>query len=636
MVEQLALKDHTWEAKMFFRRIVLGFGLIVVLTLLLVGRFFFLQIVQHDVYATRSDKNRIQVQPLPPVRGLIFDRNGELLADNAPSFNLTVTPERVSEMDETLAHLDAILGLDDDVIEAFEKRVERRRRPFESVPLAYQLTQEQIALFSVDRHMLPGVQVEALLVRNYPQGELMVHTVGGVRRINDSDARELDPVAYAGTNHIGKIGVERFYESDLLGIVGYQQVEIDARGQVMKVLESDLPTPGKDLTLHIDSTLQRAAVEALGERRGSVVAIEPETGGILVMVSKPGYDPNLFVTGIGHKTYDALRDSIDIPLFNRAILGQYQPGSTIKPILGLAGLVSGHTTEDYTINDPGWFRLPGAERLYRDWNWRTSGAGGHGEVDLRKAIYRSCNVYFYGLAVKMGIDRIDDYFALFGFGVNTILDLPEAKNGLLPNRRWKEESRGLPWYQGDTVNIGIGQGDMLVTPLQLATSVSVIANRGKWVSPRMLKSGSHLIESSNAANMHDIDVIPKRFWDYIIGSMEMVVHRGNQGYGENGTAWAYIGQGIPYRMAGKSGTSQVVAIKQGEEYDDELLDERQRKHAWFLAFAPVDEPKIAVAVLIENGGGGSEVAAPVARAIIDHHLLGGTPPRVATLAGGDE
>ncbi|SVC45894.1 uncharacterized protein METZ01_LOCUS298748, partial [marine metagenome] len=247
MVEQLALKDHTWEAKMFFRRIVLGFGLIVVLTLLLVGRFFFLQIVQHDVYATRSDKNRIQVQPLPPVRGLIFDRNGELLADNAPSFNLTVTPERVSEMDETLAHLDAILGLDDDAIEAFEKRVNRRRRPFESVPLEYRLTQEQIAVFSVDRHMLPGVQVEALLVRNYPQGEFMVHTIGSVRRIDDSDARELDPVAYAGTNHIGKIGVERFYESDLLGIVGYQQVEIDARGQVMKVLESDLPTPGKNL-----------------------------------------------------------------------------------------------------------------------------------------------------------------------------------------------------------------------------------------------------------------------------------------------------------------------------------------------------------------------------------------------------
>jgi len=463
-----------------------------------------------------------------------------------------------------------------------------------------------------------------------------VHAVGSVRRINENDARRLDPVAYAGTDHMGKTGVEGFYEPDLLGRVGYQQVEIDARGRIMKVLESDLPEPGKDLTLHLDSTLQRAAVDALGERRGTVVAIEPKTGGILAMVSKPGYDPNLFVTGIDHKTYASLRDSIDVPLFNRAILGQYQPGSTIKPIIGLAGLVTGLTTQDYTIDDPGWFRLPGKERLYRDWNWRSSGLGGHGEVNLQKAIYRSCNVYFYSLAVKMGIDRIDDYLALFGFGVNTALDLPEAKNGLLPSREWKEESRGLPWYPGDTVNIGIGQGDMLVTPLQLATAVSVIANRGTWVAPRMLMSGSDLIDSSDAPIMNSIDLIPNHVWDYIIASMEMVVHRGNQGYGENGTAWAHIGQDIPYRMAGKSGTAQVVEIKQGEEYDEEILDERQRKHAWFVAFAPVDDPKIALAVLLENGGGGSEVAAPVARAIIDHHLLGGTPPRVAGLAGGAE
>lgn len=637
MVEPLALKDHTWEAKVFFQRIVVGFGLLVALTLVLVGRFFYLQIIEHDLYATLSDKNRIQVQPLPPNRGLIYDRNGELLADNSPSFNLTITPERVDDMDATIKHLNSILGLRDDEIESFEKQVKRRRRPFESVPLLYRLTPDEIAVFSVDRHMLPGVEVEARLVRHYPQGELMVHAVGSVRRINENDARRLDPVAYAGTDHMGKIGVERFYEPDLLGRVGYQQVEIDARGRVMKVLESNLPVPGKDLTLHIDSTLQRAAVEALGERRGTVVAIEPKTGGILAMVSKPGYDPNLFVTGIDHKTYASLRDSIDVPLFNRAILGQYQPGSTIKPIIGLAGLVTGLTTQDYTIDDPGWFRLPGKERLYRDWNWRTSGAGGHGEVNLQKAIYRSCNVYFYSLAVKMGIDRIDDYLALFGFGVNTALDLPEAKDGLLPSREWKEESRGLPWYPGDTVNIGIGQGDMLVTPLQLATAVTVIANRGQWVAPRMLMSGSDLIDSSDAPIMNSIDLIPNHVWDHIIESMEMVVHRGNQGYGENGTAWAHIGMDIPYRMAGKSGTAQVVEIKQGEEYDEEILDERQRKHAWFVAFAPVDDPKIALAVLLENGGGGSEVAAPVARAIIDHHLLGGTPPRVATvLAGGGE
>ena len=632
MAEPLALKDHTWESRIFFERIVVGFGLLVVLTLFLVARFFYLQIVQYDVYATLSDQNRIQVQPLPPIRGLIYDRNGELLADNSPSFNLTITPERVSDLETTLNRLQNLLGLREDEIDGFRKRLERRHRPFESVPLRFRLTQEEIARVSVDRYALPGVEIEARLVRHYPQGELMVHAVGSVRRINEADARRLDPVAYSGTDHIGKIGVERFYEPDLLGEVGYQQVEIDARGRIMKVLESHLPTPGADLVLHLDSSLQQAASDALGDRRGTVVAIEPSTGGILALVSKPGYDPNLFVTGIDHSTYASLRDDRDVPLFNRAVQGQYEPGSTLKPIIGLAGLVTGMTTADYTIDDPGWFQLPGNERLYRDWNWRSSGAGGHGKVDLEKALYRSCNVYFYQLAVKMGIDRIDDYLALFGFGVNTALDLPEARSGLLPSREWKRETRGLPWYPGDTVNIGIGQGDMLVTPLQLATAVTVIANRGKWIAPRMLKSGSSLLDQSDVPRMDDIELIPDHVWEYIIGGMEKVVHRGNQVYGENGTAWYYIGQDIPYRMAGKSGTAQVVGIKQGEEYDEEELDERQRKHAWFVAFAPIDKPRIALAVLVENGGGGSEFAAPVARAVLDHYLLEGSTGGAGVIA----
>jgi len=624
MAEPLALKDHTWESRIFFERIVVGFGVLVILTLFLVARFFYLQIVQYDVYATLSDKNRIQVQPVPPIRGLIYDRNGVLLADNAPSFNLTITPERVEDLDQTLIQLGSMLSLSDDDITSFGNRVKRRQRPFESVPLLFKLTTEEIALFSVDRHTLPGVEVEAKLVRHYPLGEMMVHAVGSVRRINESDARRLDAVAYSGTDHVGKIGVEKFYEEDLLGRVGYQQVEIDARGKVMKILESNLPSRGKDLVLHIDSSLQAAASAALGDRRGTVVAIEPKTGGILALVSKPGYDPNLFVTGIDHKTYAALRDSKDVPLFNRAVQGQYEPGSTLKPVIALAGLVTGMTNPDYTIDDPGWFKLPNNKRLYRDWNWRASGTGGHGKVNLEKAIYRSCNVYFYGLAVKMGIDRLDDYLALFGFGVNTALDLPEARSGLLPTREWKEDTRGLPWYPGDTVNIGIGQGDMLVTPLQLATAVTVIANRGKWVSPRMLKSGSDLLDQSTVPRLDSIELIPDPVWDLVIGAMEKVVHRGNQGYGENGTAWAYIGRDIEYRMAGKSGTAQVVGIKQGELYEKEELDERQRKHAWFVAFAPVDNPTIALAVLVENGGGGSEFAAPVARAVLDHYLLKNT------------
>ena len=635
MAEPLALKDHTRERRIFFGRALVCLGILAVLTVGLVTRYFYLQVVQHDVFATLSEKNRIQVQPLPPVRGLIYDRNGELLAENSPSFNLSLTHEWVENLEETLAHLDALLGLEAEEISAFHERLKRRRRPFEPVPLLFRLTQEEIARFSVDRYRLPGVEMEAQLVRHYPKGKLMVHAVGSVRRINEADVKRIDRAAYSGTNHLGKTGVERFYEEALLGGVGYQQVETNARGKVMNILESSLPTPGKDLVLHIDSTLQQVASDALGERRGTVVAIEPETGGILAMVSKPTYNPNLFVTGIDHATYASLRDNKDTPLFNRAVQGQYEPGSTIKPILGMAGLATGTISTDYEINDPGWFRLPNSKRLYRDWNWNVSGGGGHGRVNLRKAIYRSCNVYFYSLAVRLGMERLEPFLAEFGFGINTVLDLPEAQSGLLPTRAWKEEVRGLTWRPGDTVNIGIGQGDMLVTPLQLATAVSVVANRGRWVAPRMLKSGSDLVDRSTVRRMQDIELVPDDVWDMIIGAMEMVVHRGNQEYGENGIAWAYIGRGLRYRMAGKSGTAQVVNIRQGEEYDEEKLDERLRKHAWFVAFAPVEEPRIALAVLVENGGGGSEVAAPIARAVIDHYLLGnaGDRGRVVARAG---
>ena len=621
MVELLTLKDHTKESQIFLERTLVGVGVFIFLALCLGVRFFYLQVVQHDIYATLSDKNRIQLQPLPPVRGLIYDRHGVLLADNSPGFNLTITPERVDNLEETLDKLDAIVNLSNEDIETFERRLKRRQRPFESVPIRFRLSEKEMARLSVDRHALPGVAVEARLVRSYPKGELAAHAVGSVRRINEQDAKRLDPVAYSGTDHVGKIGIEKYYESDLLGQVGYQRVETDARGRVMKILDASLPEPGKDLTLHLDASLQQAASDAMAGRRGTVVAIEPETGGILAMVSKPGYDPNLFVKGIGHAAFAALRDSRDVPLFNRALQGQYEPGSTIKPIIGLAGLVTGIIGAEDEIDDPGWFQLPDNARLYRDWNWTHEDAGGHGKVNMEKAIYRSCNVYFYNLAVNMGIERIVEYLELFGFGANTTLDLPEARSGLLPTNEWKETVRGEPWYPGDTVNISIGQGDMLVTPLQLATAVAVIANRGRWVAPRLLKSGSDLTHNSTPIPVGNIELIPDHAWELIIGAMEQVVHRGHRPIGENGTAWAYIGQDIAYRMAGKSGTSQVVGIKQGEEYKEEDLDERQRKHAWFVAFAPVEKPQIALAVLVENGGGGSAVAAPVAKAVIDHHLL---------------
>tara|TARA_B110000908_G_scaffold131142_1_gene154264 strand:- start:17838 stop:19724 length:1887 start_codon:yes stop_codon:yes gene_type:complete len=619
MAEPLALKDHSGESQVFFDRIVLGLVLLVIGILFLAARMFYLQVMQHDLYTTLSDKNRIQVQSVPPIRGLIYDRNGELIADNVPSFSLTITRERVEDLESTLKSIDALIGLTPEQIESFERRLSRRQRPYEAVPILLRMTQEQIAQISVNRYSLPGVDVQAKLVRHYPHGDLMAHAVGSVRRINEDDARRLDSVAYSGTEHVGKIGVEKYYENVLLGKVGYQRVETDARGRIMKVLDSTPPEPGSNLMLHVDSGLQRVASDALGDRRGTVVAIDPKTGGILALVSKPSYDPNLFIAGIDHATYASLRDSIDVPLFNRALQGQYEPGSTLKPFLGLIGLATGTTSKEYKIEDPGWYKLPQNERLYRDWNWKKSGIGGHGLVNIEKAIYRSCNIYFYELAVKLGIDRIHDGLALFGFGQNTAIDLPEARKGLLPSRAWKLGSRGEPWYPGDTVNIGIGQGDILVTPLQLATAVAVLANRGGTVTPHMLKQNP-LVTRNN--QLPDIDLIPEQAWELVIKSMEKVVHRGNQGFGENGTAWAYIGRGIEYRMAGKSGTAQVVGIAQGELYDAELIAERNRKHAWFIAFAPVDDPKIALAVLVENGGGGSEFASPVARKILDYYLLG--------------
>ena len=624
MAEPLALKDQTGEAQIYLDRVSFCFGLLVLGALILVGRMFYLQIIEHDRYATLSDENRIQVQSIAPVRGLIYDRNGVLIADNVPSKYLTLTTELTRDIGLTLDELRDVVALSDIEIAAFEKRKKRKRRPFEPVPVRYNLSEEDIARVEVNRYRLPGVRVEAQLVRHYPQHDLLAHAVGSVRRINEEDAKRIDQVAYSGTDHTGKTGVERFYESLLLGTVGYRRIETNALGRVMNVLDEEKPVPGQNLVLQVDAALQQVASDALGDRRGVIVAIEPATGGILAMVSKPSYDPNLFVTGIDHKTYGELRDSIDVPLFNRALQGQYEPGSTLKPFLGLAALGQGIMSADAVIDDPGWFRLPGNERLYRDWNWTREGRGGHGDaVNMERALYRSCNVYFYALAVKMGINSIHENLALFGFGRNLALDLPEARSGLLPSRAWKRAVRGEQWYPGDTVNIGIGQGDMLVTPLQLASAVAVLANRGRFIPPRLLLEGADVPEPRGQVD--NITSIAREHWDTVIGGMEMVVHRGNMGFGENGTAWAYIGQDIPYRMAGKSGTAQVVGIKQGEEYDEELLTERQRKHAWFIAFAPVEAPTIALAVLVENGGGGSSVAAPVARVVLDHYLLDETP-----------
>lgn len=623
MADTLTLRDHAHEARQFTSRVMTLWLLLALATGLLALRMFQLQLLEYEKHATQSDDNRIQVQPVAPIRGMIFDRTGELLAGNLPVFTLTIVKERIEDLDETLDLLAALVGLTAAERASFLERLDQRRRPFEPVPLRIRLTEDEIARLAVNRHRLPGVEVEAQLIRHYPQADLVAHAVGSVRRIIPEDLEALDPVEYSATRYIGRLGVEKHYEDVLHGHVGDERVETDARGRITRVLERNQPEAGHNLTLHLDLGLQRAAAAALGDRRGAIVALDPANGGVLALVSNPGYDPNLFIGGIAPSAYRGLQRDPDTPLFNRAIRGQYAPGSTFKPYVALAGLHYGEADWESTIVDPGYFRLPGQSRIYRDWTWRRGGGGGAGVVDLHRAIYRSNNTFFYDLGSRLGVDRVASFVQQFGFGEDLSVDIPDAKPGLLPTSTWKEAVRGEPWYPGDSVNLGIGQGDLLVTPLQLATAVSIIANRGQRVRPRMVLASDADLPEFDMEPLPDVQISDPEHFDRMVDAMADVVHRGNQGYGQNGTAWAYIGLDIPYRMAGKSGTAQVVGIPQGFEYDDLELEERQRKHAWFVAFAPVEAPRIAVAVLVENGGGGSSVAAPVAREVVDAWLLPG-------------
>lgn len=620
MMDAFTLRDHDAEARLFTGRVMVLWCLVLLAILLLVLRLFQLQVVEHERHAVQSDANRIQVQPIAPTRGLIYDRNGILLAENMPVSSLTIVRERAGDLAATLDTLAELIDLTPAEIESFQRRLRERRRPYEPVPIRLRLDEEEIARIAVNRYRLPGVDVEAQLIRHYPFGELTAHAIGSIRRISPEDLQRLDRVQYSATRYVGRLGVERHYEGHLHGRVGYQRVETDARGRITRVLDRSPPVAGGSIQLHLDLNLQLAADAALGDRRGAIVAIDPATGGILALVSKPGYDPNLFIGGIDPASYAWLRDHPDTPMFNRAVRGQYAPGSTFKPIVGLAGLSHGETTWERTIHDPGYYRLPGQTRMYRDWSWRPGG-GGQGTVGMQRAIYRSSNTYFYDLGVKLGIERLAPFAAEFGFGQRYVLDLPDAVGGLMPTPEWKRAARREPWYPGDTVNLGIGQGDMLATPLQLAAATAIIAARGARRTPRMLMAADAGLPELSRGELAPLELTDQHDWERMAEAMADVIHRGNRGFGQNGTAWAHIGMDIPYRMAGKSGTAQVVGIPQGLRHDDLELTERQQKHAWFVAFAPVDEPEIALAVLVENGGGGSSVAGPVAREVIDAWLL---------------
>ena len=613
MLNQAQLKDYLFESRLIMNRAILLLVFGGMLLSILLFRLFYLQVVSHEHFTTLSEDNRVKLQPLPPNRGLIFDRNGILLAENLPSYRLEITPEQVDDMGATLSALEYVIEIRDIDRSRFEKLLARKPR-FEAIPLRFHLDDEEVARFSVNRHRFPGVDITARLARHYPQGSLAVHALGYVGRIDEKALQVLDSSNYRGTSHVGKNGIEKTYEELLHGEVGLQQVETTAQGRIIRVLDSTPPVSGRNLYLTLDSRVQAVAEAAFGDYSGSAIAIDPNNGDILAFVSLPTYDPNPFVNGIDYDDYAALRNNDREPLFNRALRGQYPPGSTIKPFMGLAGLETGVTGGHSQTYCPGFYRLPGKDRKYRDWK-RT----GHGTVDLNTAITQSCDVYFYDLAQSLGIDRIHDYLQHFGFGKATGIDIQGELSGLLPSKEWKRSRRDLPWFPGETIITGIGQGFFLVTPTQLAAATAALANGGHMIQPQIVhaeqEAESDDLVPHQPQLLETITINNQQHWDQVIAAMTDVVHSAR------GTA-RRIGTDSPYRIAGKTGTAQVFGLKEEEKYDAEAIAEKLRDHALFIAFAPVDEPRIAVAVIVENGGGGGSVAAPIARKIMDAYLQG--------------
>ena len=621
MIHDAAFTDPVRERRIFAGRLLVTAIVVAVMAIVIIARYFDLQINRYQNFATNSDNNRVHVRPAAPSRGLIYDRNGQLLADNLPTYNLTIVRERSENLDNLLAKVAKLIDISDEDRKRFRKRL-KRRKPFEQTPLKYNLTEEERGILAVNGFSLQGAEITARLTRFYPSRELFAHVIGYVGRINERESQSIDSIAYSGTDSIGKIGIEKYYEDQLLGTVGSENVETNARGRVMRILDSVGATPGDSLTLHLDSRLQKVAYDAFAGERGALVAIDVKTGGILSIVSAPSYDPNLFVSGISQKNYNQLINSTDRPMFDRAIRGQYPPGSTIKPLFGLIGLHSNTITMDYTINDPGYFFMEGIERPWRDHN---SKRGGHGEgVDLAEAIIESCDVYFYKMSVKTGIDLLSSYSEIFGLGSITGIDLPGERPGIMPSRSWKQETRQEAWFNGDTINVSIGQGFMLATPLQLAVMTARIASRGKMIKPMLVQSINGVPVETEVADIVDLE-INNDYWDYVHGAMRDVVHS------PQGTAKG-ISTGLDYEIAGKTGTAQVISIDAEEEYDSSKIDKRKWDHALFVAFAPMDDPQIAIGLIVENGEHGSSAAAPIARQVIDTYMKSRPPAEAQLIA----
>ncbi|RYV00567.1 penicillin-binding protein 2 [Shewanella sp. OPT22] len=606
--KRMTIHDHAAEASLFKRRAFFTFTCVLVMIGILLTNLYRLQIEDFKDFSTRSNDNRIRVVPVAPSRGLIYDRNGQLLAENRPFYTLQVLPEKVKNINETLENLKKVIPISDDEIEDFKTSLKYHRR-FKPLSLKNRLTQEQVAEFSVNQYRFPGVYVDAGLKRFYPYGSLLTHVLGYVGRINQKDQARLEAndewKNYAATKDIGKQGIERYYESLLHGKPGHLEEEVNNRGRTIRTLKSTPPVPGQDIYLTIDLNLQAKAMELLNGRRGTVVAIDPKDGGVLAMASSPSYDPNQFVHGISSKAYRGLLNDDARPLINRATQGQYSPASTIKPLMALAGLEDKVVTEQTRIWDPGFWQIPNVEHKYRDWKrW------GHGWVDVHDAIIDSCDTYFYELAYKLGVNRIAQFMAPFGFGESTGIDIFEESTGNLPDKDWKRIKYEQPWYIGDTISVGIGQGYWTATPMQLAKAITIIANKGERFVPHFLKS----LQDDTSKIDAPIDELPPiklsnpHSWDIVIDSMYR-------------TAMKKRFTHSPYMAAMKTGTAQVIGIAQDQKYDAKSISKKHRDNALTVAFAPVDAPKIVVAVVLENAGWGGDNAGPVAKGMLDTYLL---------------
>ena len=608
------IRDHTAEANLFARRATIAFVIVILMLGIVLRNIYSLQVEQYEDYQTRSNGNRIKVLPVAPNRGLIYDRNGTLLAENKPVFSLEITPEQTDNLDDTLDRLTELMDITPEERENFYTNLKGQRR-FKPIAIRTQLTEQEVALFSASKHKYPGVQIEARLARYYPYKDALTHVLGYVAKINKKDLQKLieagQEANYAATHDIGKLGIEKYHEELLHGTVGYQQVEVNNQGRVIRVLNVDPPIPGKDIVLNIDLPLQLKAQEVLNDRRGAIVITDVKTGGVLALYSNPSYDPNLFVHGISRKNYSELLNSPDRPLINRATQGQYPPASTIKPHLALVGLEQGVVTKDYTIRDNGRYQLPNVSHVWRDWKkW------GHGEVDVTKAIAVSCDIYFYDLAYKLGIDKISEAMYEFGFGDFTGIDLYEESDANMPSRGWKRARFNQPWYIGDTIPVGIGQGFWSATPIQLVHSINTLVNRGERFIPQIIrgyKNSDDTVDIIPLKTLRPIEFKNQENVDIVLSAMHDVVH------GEQGTA-RYSFSSAHYESAGKTGTAQLFSVGQNEKYDASKVDERLRDNAMYVGFAPYKNPEISITVVLENAGGGSSNAAPIARKMLDFYF----------------